>query len=77
MSATILDGLALSKVVREELKLRVDLLRERGVVPRLDVLVAAQDPASLSYVKMKRTWAGKAGIQGESFEVVKTRLRLT
>ncbi len=69
MSATILDGLALSKVVREELKLRVDLLRERGVVPRLDVLVAAQDPASLSYVKMKRTWAGKAGIQGESFEV--------
>ena len=69
MSAQILDGLALSKIVRAELKDRVDRLREKGIVPRLDVLVAPQDPASLAYVKMKHTWATKAGMHGESYAV--------
>ena len=69
MSAQILDGLALSKIVRSVLKERVDALREKGVIPRLDVLVAATDPASLSYVRMKRTWAAKAGMLGESYEI--------
>ncbi len=69
MSAQILDGLALSRIVRESLKVRVDALREKGIIPRLDVLVAAQDPASLAYVKMKHTWAAKAGMQGESYDV--------
>jgi len=67
--ARILDGLALSKIVREALKSRVDLLRTRGVVPRLDVLVAAQDPASVSYVRMKRMWAEKIEMEGHSFDV--------
>jgi methylenetetrahydrofolate dehydrogenase (NADP+)/methenyltetrahydrofolate cyclohydrolase len=69
MSAQILDGLALSKIVRENLKERVEALREKAIIPRLDVLVAAQDPASLSYVKMKHAWASKAGMTGESFYV--------
>jgi len=72
LSSQILDGLALSRIVRVSLKDRVDALRAKGVVPRLDVLVAAQDPASQSYVRMKRTWAGKAGMEGESFEVTDT-----
>jgi methylenetetrahydrofolate dehydrogenase (NADP+) / methenyltetrahydrofolate cyclohydrolase len=67
--AEILDGLALSKVVREEIRQRTERLRERGVVPRLDVLVAAQDPASQSYVRMKRKWAEAAGMAGESVEI--------
>ena len=65
----ILDGLALSKVFREELKVRVDRLRARGIVPRLDVIVAAQDPASVAYVKMKKRWAEAAGMEGESHEI--------
>lgn len=69
LSARILDGLALSKELRATLKERVDALAIKAVVPRLDVLVAAQDPASLSYVKMKRAWAGKAGILGESYQI--------
>ena len=69
MAAEILDGLSLSKEVRAELKERVDVLRAKGVVPRLDVLVAAHDPASLSYVRMKRKWAEAAGIEGEAWEV--------
>lgn len=69
MSAQILDGLALSKIVRANLKERVDRLREHGIVPRLDVLVAAQDPASLAYVRMKRKWAETAGMAGEAYEI--------
>ncbi len=69
MAAEILDGLALSRVVRAELKERVDRLRDVGIIPRLDVLVAAQDPASLAYVRMKHKWAEAAGMIGNSYEI--------
>ncbi|RYG30526.1 bifunctional methylenetetrahydrofolate dehydrogenase/methenyltetrahydrofolate cyclohydrolase, partial [bacterium] len=69
MAAQILDGLALSKRLRAELKVRVEALQKKGVTPRLDVIVAAQDPASQAYVRMKRRWAETAGIAGESFEI--------
>lgn len=69
MSAEILDGLALSRELRADLKSRVEILRARGVVPRLDVVVAAQDAASLAYVRMKRKWAETAGMEGEAWEV--------
>lgn len=69
MAAEILDGLTLSKQIRAELKVRVAALRERGIIPRLDVIVAGQDPASLAYVRMKRKWAEAAGMAGESYTV--------
>ena len=67
--ATILDGLALSKIVRAELAERVAALKAKGVTPRLDVVVAAQDPASVAYVNMKKKWAAAAGMIGEQFEI--------
>jgi methylenetetrahydrofolate dehydrogenase (NADP+)/methenyltetrahydrofolate cyclohydrolase len=69
VSAQILDGLALSRVIREQVKQRTDALIEKGIQPRLDVLVASQDPSSLAYVKMKRNWCAKAGIESHSYEV--------
>jgi methylenetetrahydrofolate dehydrogenase (NADP+) / methenyltetrahydrofolate cyclohydrolase len=69
LSAQILDGLALSKQIRAQLRERVLALRERGIVPRLDVIVAATDPSSLAYVRMKRKWAETAGMEGESWDV--------
>ncbi len=68
-TAQILDGLALSKLVRQEVKTRVDRLLAKGIRPRLDVLVASQDPASQAYVRMKRAWCEKAGIDSRSYEV--------
>ncbi|MEI8281597.1 MAG: bifunctional 5,10-methylenetetrahydrofolate dehydrogenase/5,10-methenyltetrahydrofolate cyclohydrolase [Armatimonadota bacterium] len=65
----ILDGLALSKEFRAELKVRVDSLRSKGIIPKLDVIVAAQDPASVSYVKMKHRWAEQIGMAGDSYEI--------
>lgn len=68
MSAQLLDGLALSKIVREEVRQRVEALRAKGVTPRLEAVVAAQDPASLAYVRMKQKWCEKAGIESGLFE---------
>lgn len=62
MNAQILDGKALSQQVRDDLKERVSWLVQAGIKPRLEAIVASQDPASLAYVKMKRTWAEKAGM---------------
>jgi methylenetetrahydrofolate dehydrogenase (NADP+) / methenyltetrahydrofolate cyclohydrolase len=71
MTATpvILDGRVVAREIREELKVRVAALKERGVTPRLEAVVAAQDPASLAYVEMKKKWAGWVGIESGTFMV--------
>ena len=72
MPAQTLDGLALSKLVRASLKTRVDALKEKGITPRLEAIVAAQDPASLAYVRMKRKWAEAAGMESGLWEASET-----
>jgi len=72
MAAKILDGKALSRIVRDEVAARAAQLRRSGLVPRLEAIVAAQDPASLAYVRMKRRWAEEAGIESGTFEVDET-----
>ncbi len=69
MGAQLLDGQAVSKQIRLQLKERVDLLLQRGLTPRLEVLVATQDPASVKYVSMKQKWAEAAGIQCVATEI--------
>lgn len=64
--SNILDGKLVSQKIRKLLAKRV---AELPVPPRLDVIVAAEDPASQAYVKMKRKWGIQIGITGESFEV--------
>ncbi|MFN8140492.1 MAG: bifunctional 5,10-methylenetetrahydrofolate dehydrogenase/5,10-methenyltetrahydrofolate cyclohydrolase [Fimbriimonadales bacterium] len=64
--AEILDGKALSKKVREQLKLEVESLH---VKPRLDVLMASEDPASVAYVNMKRKWGAEVGVCGEIYPI--------
>lgn len=50
------------------MKERVAQLVAQGVTPRLEAIVAGQDPASLSYVRMKRKWAEAAGLISGSWE---------
>jgi methylenetetrahydrofolate dehydrogenase (NADP+) / methenyltetrahydrofolate cyclohydrolase len=69
VNAQLLDGLALSRILRSELKTRVDALLRAGIQPRLDVLLAADDPASVTYVRMKRKWCEEAGIVSSVYEV--------
>jgi len=65
----LLDGKTLAFSIRESLKPRVASLRARNITPRLDVIVAAQDDASLAYVNMKLKWSEAIGMEGESFFV--------
>lgn len=65
----ILDGRELARVVRADLKERALALREKGIVPRIEAVVAAQDPSSLAYVGMKRKWAGWCAIESGEFMV--------
>lgn len=69
MPATILDGKALARKIRDQIKTRVERLQALGVQPRLDAIVASQDPASMAYVSMKQKWCAEAGIASEAFYV--------
>ncbi|HEX9061615.1 MAG TPA: bifunctional methylenetetrahydrofolate dehydrogenase/methenyltetrahydrofolate cyclohydrolase FolD [Clostridia bacterium] len=62
----VLDGKALAKRVKEELKAEVEVLKEKGVVPGLAVIIVGNDPASRTYVNNKRKDCAQVGI--ESFE---------
>lgn len=65
----LLDGLAVSKLLRAEVKERVDRLVGLGIRPRLCVLVSTDNPAGVAYVRMKRKQAEAAGIDCEVIEV--------
>lgn len=63
MPAQILDGLAISKVIREEVKAEVERFRsETSVTPHLAVVIVGEDPASKVYVNMKKKAALAAGM---------------
>jgi len=51
MPAEIIDGRKIAGEIREELKQRVDKLKEKGVTPGLAAILAGEDPASLSYLR--------------------------
>jgi methylenetetrahydrofolate dehydrogenase (NADP+)/methenyltetrahydrofolate cyclohydrolase len=65
----LLDGKELARKIRADLMVKVAELRERGIVPRIEAVVAAQDPASLAYVAMKRKWASLCGMKSGEFAV--------
>ncbi len=67
-----MDGRQLARAVREELKVRVGVLKERSVNPRLEAVVASQDPASLAYVAMKQQWAKWVGVESGVFHVTES-----
>jgi methylenetetrahydrofolate dehydrogenase (NADP+)/methenyltetrahydrofolate cyclohydrolase len=61
----ILDGKAVAAEVRSEVAAKVVELRERGVTVRLDVILVGDDPASTTYVRMKRKDCAEVGIESE------------
>jgi methylenetetrahydrofolate dehydrogenase (NADP+)/methenyltetrahydrofolate cyclohydrolase len=69
VSARIIDGNAIGKALREELRAEVAELRSRGVVPGLTVVLVGEDPASRSYVKMKEKAADELGMKSETIRL--------
>ena len=62
VSAQILDGTATAKDIKSELTVRVDALRERGVVPGLGTVLVGDDPGSKWYVAGKHKDCAEVGI---------------
>lgn len=63
MSAKIIDGQAIANEMRQEIAAEVEQLQaEHGLTPGLATVLVGENPASQSYVRMKRRACEKAGI---------------
>jgi len=69
MAAHIIDGKAVGLKIREDTKQRAAALKEKGIVPCLAVVLAGEDPASLSYVKGKSKALAEAGMEGRDIRL--------
>jgi methylenetetrahydrofolate dehydrogenase (NADP+) / methenyltetrahydrofolate cyclohydrolase len=65
MSATLMDGVAVSKLIRAQWKERADVLKKRGVTPGLAVILVGDNPASQVYVRNKVKACGEMGLHSE------------
>jgi methylenetetrahydrofolate dehydrogenase (NADP+)/methenyltetrahydrofolate cyclohydrolase len=63
MAARILDGRALASELRIGLAARSEALAQRGIAPRLVVVMVGEDASSLAYVSGMRKLAGRIGIE--------------
>jgi methylenetetrahydrofolate dehydrogenase (NADP+)/methenyltetrahydrofolate cyclohydrolase len=62
MAARILDGRALAAELREDVAVRAERLRARGVAPCLAVVLIGEDAASVAYVRSIDGAGGKTGV---------------
>ena len=66
--ATIIDGKAVSKKVREQIKTEAAQFAEKtGVVPGLAVVIVGDDPASKIYVRNKKLACEECGFYSEEY----------
>ncbi len=65
MTATIIDGNALSQILRADFKNEVDSLKNHGVTPGLAVVIVGDDPASHVYVRNKVKACAAVGLHSE------------
>ena len=63
----LIDGKKLSKEIREKLKLKSKELKEKGIKPKLAVIMVGEDKASQVYVKSKSKACNEIGIKFEEF----------
>ncbi|WFE62257.1 bifunctional methylenetetrahydrofolate dehydrogenase/methenyltetrahydrofolate cyclohydrolase [Micromonospora sp. WMMD714] len=62
MTAIILDGKATAAQIKDELRVRVKALAERGVTPGLGTVLVGADPGSEAYVNGKHRDCAEVGI---------------
>tara|TARA_B100000073_G_C23622199_1_gene529033 strand:+ start:124 stop:969 length:846 start_codon:yes stop_codon:yes gene_type:complete len=72
MSLIILDGKKLAKKSEEIIKNRVSNLIKKDVMPTLATILVGNDPASETYVQMKRNTCARVGMQSVAVELPAT-----
>ena len=63
MPATVLDGKATASEIKDDLRVRVDRLRESGIEPGLATVLVGDDPGSQAYVAGKHRDCAEVGIR--------------
>ena len=61
----LLDGKQVSKRVKDALRVEVDALKEKGILPGLAVIIVGDNPASRVYVNNKKKACAEIGIYSE------------
>ncbi len=64
--ANIIDGKLIAAELRGDCERRVNALKERGVAPRLDVVIVGDDPASHQYVNSRLRDCADIGLESET-----------
>tara|TARA_B100001079_G_scaffold222001_1_gene198091 strand:+ start:87 stop:929 length:843 start_codon:yes stop_codon:yes gene_type:complete len=72
MAALILDGKNLSTISEDSIKNRVDNLSKKNINPTLATILVGNDPASETYVKMKRNTCARVGMKSIAVELPET-----
>lgn len=72
MTAVNLDGLAIAKAIKVDLKLKVSDLRAREIHPGLGTLLVGRDPGSLKYVAGKHRDCAEVGIESIRIDLPET-----
>ncbi|NBX70294.1 MAG: bifunctional methylenetetrahydrofolate dehydrogenase/methenyltetrahydrofolate cyclohydrolase [Actinobacteria bacterium] len=62
MSAVILDGKATAAAVKDQLRVRVEALKSKGIFPGLGTILVGDDPGSHAYVGGKHKDCAEVGI---------------
>lgn len=65
--ATIIDGKALAKKIRNNLHVECEELKKNGVFPKLAVILVGENPASMVYVRNKNKACEEVGINFEEY----------
>ena len=65
MSATIVDGVAIARRVKEDVAVETAKMVADGITPGLTVILVGEDRASSTYVRSKQRACKKAGIHSE------------
>lgn len=65
--ATIIDGKALAKKTRANLKIECDKLKANGITPKLAVIMVGDNPASKVYVRNKSRACNEVGIEYQEY----------
>ncbi len=67
--AKIIDGKAIARDIRNEIKVKVDELKAQGKQPGLAVVLVGEDPASQTYVRSKERACHEVGMYSEVYRL--------